>query len=77
VADGEPVVGTVSDSGDGPQSGKDERGLQMNEKPNDALQKLKEILESLEETKFHGSVVIHYASGKPKKIEYKKVEDIN
>ncbi|GFO54907.1 hypothetical protein GMSM_19140 [Geomonas sp. Red276] len=35
-----------------------------------------DILKQLEETKFHGSVTIHYASGNPRKIEYKSVQDL-
>ena len=37
---------------------------------------LEEILQTLEETKFHGNVTIHYTNGQPRKIEYKKVEDL-
>ncbi|MCM0084230.1 hypothetical protein L4X63_21845 [Geomonas sp. Red32] len=37
---------------------------------------LDDILRQLEATKFHGSVTIHYASGSPRKIEYKSVHDL-
>lgn len=38
---------------------------------------LADILKALEESRFHGNVTIHYAGGKPKKIEYRTVEDLN
>jgi hypothetical protein len=38
---------------------------------------LEEILETLEETKFHGNVTIHYANGQPRKIEYKTFQDLD
>ena len=37
---------------------------------------LEEILITLEETKFHGNITIHYTDGQPRKIEYKTVEDL-
>lgn len=45
------------------------------EEKNDSM--LLEILKSLEEKQFHGSVTIHYTFGKPRKIEYKMVEDLS
>lgn len=54
----------------------------MDESPrqtNDGLAKspprLEDILKSLAEAKFHGSLTIHYANGIPRKIEYKMVAD--
>jgi hypothetical protein len=38
---------------------------------------LDEILKTLEETKFHGNITIHYTNGLPRKIEYKKVQELN
>lgn len=38
---------------------------------------LSEILQTLEETKFHGNVTIHYTNGQPRKIEYKSVEELH
>ncbi len=38
---------------------------------------LEEVLKTLEETRFHGSVTIHYADGQPRKIEYKSVHELN
>ena len=38
---------------------------------------LKEILKTLEETRFHGNITIHYTSGRPRKIEYKSVQELS
>ena len=38
---------------------------------------LAEIMKTLEETKFHGNITIHYTNGQARKIEYKKVENLN
>lgn len=38
--------------------------------------KLLTRLREAEEQKFHGQITIHYANGKPRKIETKQVEDI-
>ncbi|MBJ6727373.1 hypothetical protein [Geomesophilobacter sediminis] len=40
-------------------------------------QSLQEILKQLEETKYHGNITIHYTHGKPRKIEYKQVENLD
>jgi hypothetical protein len=38
---------------------------------------LDEILKTLEETRFHGNITIHYTNGQPRKIEYKTVQELN
>lgn len=38
---------------------------------------LDEILRTLEETKFHGNITIHYTNGKARKIEYKSVQELD
>jgi hypothetical protein len=38
---------------------------------------LEEILKTLEETKFHGNITIHYTNGEPRKIEYKNVQELH
>ena len=37
---------------------------------------LLDILNNLDENKFHGSITIHYTHGNPRKIEYKSVHDL-
>ena len=49
----------------------------MNGKTDAPRPSLAEKLKALEESRFHGNVTIHFANGKPKKIEYKTVEDLN
>jgi hypothetical protein len=38
---------------------------------------LEEIMKTLEVTKFHGNVTIHFTHGCPRKIEYRTVEDLH
>jgi len=38
---------------------------------------LEEILKTLEKTKFHGNVTIHYTNGQPRKIEYKTMQELS
>jgi len=40
-------------------------------------QMLEEILKTLEHTKFHGNMTIHYTNAQTRKIEYKKVENLS
>ncbi len=49
----------------------------MNGKEQPQRPSLADILKALEKSCFHGNVTIHFANGKPKKIEYKTVEDLN
>jgi hypothetical protein len=37
---------------------------------------LDEILKTLEETRFHGNITIHFTNGQPRKIEYKTMQDL-
>jgi hypothetical protein len=42
-------------------------------KPNN----LEEIIQDLAKSRYHGSITIHFSHGQGKKIEYKRVEDLN
>ncbi|MBJ6727372.1 hypothetical protein [Geomesophilobacter sediminis] len=38
---------------------------------------LEDILRKLEADRYHGNITIHYTHGKPRKIEYKTMEDLD
>ena len=49
----------------------------MNIKADKKQPRLEEILKTLENTKFHGNITVHYTNGQPRKIEFKTVQELN